>query len=281
MADTAFQTQYMKEFIASFEQHESLLRKTVTTKADIKGRIATFLVAGSGGATATTRGVNGLIPARADDNTQLECTLQEWHDLVRKNSFNIFASQGDQRALMHETTMAVINRKIDQDIIDQLQTATLTCGTATTMNLDLAMYAKGILGNNKVPTGSNLFWLITPAAEAELMKTREFASVEYTSRKPFDQEETGVFTSFRWNSATWIVHPELPGAGTSAEEMFCYHKSAIGHACDKEGIQSPVGYDLEQDYSFARASAFMGSKKLQNTGIVLVRHDGSGYAAQA
>ena len=65
MADTAFQIQYRQEFIATFEQHHSLLRSSVTTEAVIKGNQATFLVAGSGGATATSRGIDGTITARA------------------------------------------------------------------------------------------------------------------------------------------------------------------------------------------------------------------------
>src|SRR5271170_7357895 len=124
MSDSAFQIQYRQEFIKAFEQHESLLRETVTTEAVIKGQQAIFLVAGSGGAVAVTRGLNGRIPARADNNAQNTCTLQEWHDLVRKTGFNIFASQGNQRAIMQRTTMAVINRKMDQDIITELNTAT-------------------------------------------------------------------------------------------------------------------------------------------------------------
>jgi len=280
MSDTAFKTQYRDEYIAAFEARESLLRKTVTTEAEVNGNTAVFLVAGSGGATAVTRGVNGLIPARADDNTQLSCTLSEWHDLVRKTRFNVFASQGNQRRIMQETTMAVVNRKIDADIIAALETGTQDTGAAATMSLDLAMYAKVILGNASVPTGSNLFWLITPAAEAYLMQTKEFASAEYTSRAPFDKTETGVFTSFMWNSATWIVHPNLTGKGTNAEKCICYHRDAIGHAIDMERLQTPIGYDEEQDYSWARASGFFGSKLLQNTGVVIVNHDGSAYAAQ-
>jgi hypothetical protein len=46
---------------------------------EIKGNTATFLVADSGAATAVTRGVNGLIPARADNLTQTSATLVEWH----------------------------------------------------------------------------------------------------------------------------------------------------------------------------------------------------------
>ena len=112
MSDSAFQIQYRQEFIQAFEQHQSLLRETVTTEAVIKGQQAVFLVAGSGSAAAVTRGLNGRIPARNDSNTQNTVTLQEWHDLVRKTGFNIFASQGNQRSIMQMTTMAVINRKI-------------------------------------------------------------------------------------------------------------------------------------------------------------------------
>ncbi|HEX9412102.1 MAG TPA: hypothetical protein VF916_01235, partial [Ktedonobacterales bacterium] len=107
MSDTAFQTQYRQEFIAQFEQRQSLLRDVCTTEAVIKGNTATFLVAGTGGAIAVTRGVNGLIPARADNLAQQSATLAEWHDLVRKTNFNIFASQGNQRAIMQATTMTV------------------------------------------------------------------------------------------------------------------------------------------------------------------------------
>src|SRR5688572_16027827 len=144
MADTAFQTQYRQEFIAAFEQHQSLLRDSVTTEAVIKGNTATFLVAGSGGAEAVTRGSNGLIPARADDLTQASATLLEWHDLVRKTRFNIFASQGNQREIMQKTTMAVINRRIDQDIIAELNTGTVDTGAAQTASLQLATRAQVI-----------------------------------------------------------------------------------------------------------------------------------------
>jgi hypothetical protein len=81
----------------------------------------------------------------------------------------------------------------------------------------------------------------------------------------------------RWAGINWIVHPNLTGVGTNAEKCYIYHRAAIGHAVDKKGIATPVGYDQEQDYSWARASAYMGSKLLQNSGVVQVVHDGSAY----
>jgi len=282
MAETAFQIQYRQESIASFEQMQSLVRDTTTIEAEIKGNQAVFLVAGSGSAQATTRGVNGLIPARADDLTQNTATLAEWHDLVRKTGFNIFASQGDQNAIMQRTTMNVINRKIDQDIITELNTATNDTGAATTASLRLALQAKTILGRNKVPFDGNIWALITPDFEGWLLQVKEFASADYVSGKPVESGATAWADKqgyYRWLGVNWIVHPELPGAGTVAEKCFMYHKNAIGHAVDVSGMSTMVGYDEEQDYSFARASVFMGSKLLQNSGVVVINHDGTGFPA--
>jgi hypothetical protein len=276
MADTAFQQLYRSEFIAGFEQKQSLVRQTVTTEANVNGNTAVFLVADSGSASAVTRGVNGLIPARADNLTQNSCTLQEWHDLVRRTGFNLYASQGDGRRIMQDTTMAVLNRKIDADIIDALEDGTQDTGAAATMSLSLAMYGLAILGNNSVPMDGNISALITPGAYAYLMQTKEFASVDYVNNKPF---ESGM-TMFRWAGVNWIVHPNLTGKGTNAEKCIMYHKSAIGHACDVASIQTAVGYDEEQDYSYARATGYLGSKLLQNTGVVIINHDGSAFAAQ-
>ena len=276
MADTAFQTQYRDEFISGFEQRQSLIRKTVTTEAEVKGNEAVFLVADSGDASAQTRGVNGLIPARADVLDQYTATLQEWHDLVRRTRFNVYASQGDGRRIMQETTMGVLNRKVDSDIITALETGTQDTGTAATGSLDMAMYALTVLGNNAVPMDGNISAIITPAFHAYLMQTKEFASADYVSGKPF----SGQPMMYTWANVNWIVHPNLTGKGTTAEKCVMYHKSAIGHACDMETIATAVGYDEEQDYSFARASSFMGSKLLQNSGVVIMNHDGSAYAAQ-
>lgn len=282
MADTAFQVQYRRETIDGFEQMQSIVRDSVTTEAVIKGNQATFLVADSGGATAVTRGVNGMIPARADDLTQYTATLVEWHDLVRKTRFNIFASQGDQRAIMQRTTMGVINRKIDSDIITELNTATVNTGSAVTASVALALKAQTILGNSDVPFDGNVWALITPAFRAYLMQTTEFANADYVTRKPFDGGDTmwkDMTGFYRWMEVNWIVHPNLPGAGTTAEKCFMYHRASIGHAADVQGIDTAVGYDDEQDYSYARASMFMGPQILQNSGIVVINHDGSQLTA--
>jgi hypothetical protein len=282
MSDSAFQIQYRQEFIQVFEQHQSLLRETVTTEAVIKGQQAVFLVAGSGAASAVTRGLNGRIPARADSLTQNTCTLQEWHDLVRKTGFNVFASQGNQRAVMQMTTMAVINRKIDELIINQLNTGTVAIGSSATIpNVSLFQNARVKLSNAAVPWDSNITLLCQPSFLAYLEQAPEFANAQYVDVRPYAGENPSWKDkpmAYRWRNCLIVEHPNLPGKGTSSEKSFMYHKSAAGHAMDTAGLQSPVGYDVEQDYSYARASGYQGALLLQNTGVVVVTHDGSAYA---
>jgi hypothetical protein len=283
MSDTAFQTQYRQEFIQGFEQRQSLLRETVTTEAVIKGNTAVFLVADSGGAEAVSRGVNGLIPARGDNNTQNSCTLLEWHDLVRKTEFNIFASQGNQRAIMQDTTMGVVNRKIDSSIITELNTGTVTVGSSSTIP-SVALFQNGRvkLSNASVPWDGNITLLCQPSFLAYLEQAPEFTSADYVEVRPYagsnpSWKDKGPMV-YRWRNILIVEHPNLPGKGTSSEKSFMYHRSAIGHAANTGSMDSAVGYDGEQNYSWARASIFMGAKLLQNSGIVVVTHDGSALA---
>lgn len=278
MADTAFQKQYRQEFIAGFELGQSFLRSTTVTETVIKGNEAVFLVADTDNAEPVTRGVNGMIPARADNLNQHTATLVEWHDKPRRTNFNIFASQGDGRRIMQEGTIKVMNRKIDQDIIGELNQGSLNTGSSATASLNLVMRAQTILGNNEVDVDEedSMFAVVTPAFRAYLMQIPEFASADYVEVKPFN----GPVRKFRrWAGFNWIFHSRLPGRGTGTEKCFFYHRNAIGHAVNAGGMNVSAGYNDEDDYYWARTSIFMGSKLLQNSGVVIVNHDGSAYVA--
>lgn len=275
---TAFVTQYREEHIAAFEQNYSLLRATTVTHAQIKGNSAVFLVSGSGGASAVTRGSNGLIPYQNVANTQYTCTLEEHHAPFEQTGFNIFTTQGDQKRIMQMASVAVLNRNIDQKIIDQLDTATQDTGAAVTASVALVAKSKTILGNAEVDLTDeeNLFGVITPAFEAYLMQTPEFANSQYVDVKIFASKTRRMR---RWFGINWMIHPNLTGVGTNAEKCYLYHRNAIGHAANSKEMAVEVDYDRKQDLSWSRATLFHGAKLLQNTGIVQMVHDGSAYVA--
>jgi hypothetical protein len=283
MATSAAITQYRTETVKGFEQNQSLLRSTVTTESVIKGNTATFLVADSGGATATTRGINGLIPARNNSLTQTSATLVEKNDLVEMTNFNIFQSQGDQRRIMQDTSRAVINRDIDDVITTILNTGTVDTGTTTTANLQMVLRAKAILGYAKVPNDGNISAAVSPGFLAYLLQVPEFSNAEYVNLKPLVDDALGwrdMPQAFRWMNILWIEHPDLPGANTNAEKCFMYHRSAIGHAINMGDIDAKVGYEEKQNMSWARTTVYHGAALLQNAGVVVMNHDASAITGE-
>jgi hypothetical protein len=191
--------------------------------------------------------------------------------------FDIFASQGDQRRIMQDGSIKVINRKIDADIIAQLDTATIDTGASATASVAMVMKALAALGNAEVPVEDedNMFGVITNGFWAYMMQTTEFASGDFVEVKPFNGP---VRRMWRWAGVNWIRHPNLTGVGTSTEDCYLFHRDAIGHAFDTRGLETMIGFDGEHRYSWARSSGYFGSKLLQNSGVVNMNHDGSAFA---
>lgn len=277
MANTAPVTQFREEFIAGFEARQSILRDAVTTESVIKGNTATFLVAGSGGGSAVTRGINSRIPSADDSLTQSSATLVEWHYKPVATRFNIFESQGDRSRIMQMNAMAAINRKIDDDIIAILDTATLTTGAAAPASLRMVNKALAGLGVNSVAMDGNIYAVITPAFNGFLNETTEYASADFVNNKPLAGPGGWMDKPLikEWMGVKWLVSNRLTGVGTASEKCYMFHKTAIGHAVDTAGISVGGGYNDEDDYYFVRCTTFMGSVLLQNAGVAQMLHDGS------
>jgi hypothetical protein len=283
MSETAYQVLYRDEWIHGFERDQALLRGMVTTQTmpmTNGARQAVFLV-GVSGRSWVTRGSNGLIPASSDDLTQTTVTLAEHHDLPQKTNFNIFAGQSDQRAMMQVTSRGVINKGIDDEIIDILETATVEVNaTASIMTKQLVNRAITTLVNSHVKFDGNIYGALTPAAWSALSDIPAFASADYVNKKPMVEgapSSNGGVKITDWMGIKWVMHDGLPGIGTNAAQCFIWHKAAIGHAYND--IQALSGYNEEQDYYFARTSIFSGALKIQNAGIVVINHDDSPFVA--
>lgn len=165
-----------------------------------------------------------------------------------------------------------MNRKTDDLILAQLNTATLNTGTAGPMTKRMATTALVTLWNNNVPNDGNTVALITPAAWGYLSEIPEFASSDYVGDKP---NENGPSMK-KWMGATWVLHTGLSGIATSAAKCIVFHKSAIGYGYAKESIRPMTGFNDEQDYYWVRSSMYMGAKLLQNNGVVIIDHDDTG-----
>lgn len=271
----AAQTRYKEEYIAAFERRKAALPMAVRTDAQDRGGSLVFLVAGSGGRAAVTRGSNGLIPPADDSQTQVTLTFVEHHDKKIYTAFDIFKAQGDQIRLMRENSMAVIHRRQDQTIITALETGSVTLGAVGAMSKTVANKLVTIMRNANVGEddgGRSLYILVSAAAWAELTDITSFANADYTQNKKVDDGEPQLATWVYWMGANWGVHTGLTGHGTTAT-CLAWHKDSVGYAMSTRGVDAMIGYDQEDDFSWARASIFHGAIKLQNSGIIKFTHD--------
>ena len=118
-----------------------------------------------------------------------------------------------------------------------------------------------------------MFAVATPAVRGYLMQVPEFTKADYVEMKFLAGPARRLV---RWAGFNWIFHPNLTGVGTASEKCYFYHRDAVGSAFDSgEGLNTAIGYDDEQDYSYARASSFTGALLLQQSGIVQFLHDAS------
>lgn len=274
MAVEAAVTQYRQAFIDQFEVRTSILRVGTTKEAIRNGNTVTFLVAGSGSDTAVTRGVNGQIPYGNPTNTQVSATLVEKHAPYELTGFNVFASQGDQLAIMRKASMSVINRDIDSVILTELANATIDTGAYATASLRMVEKSKAYLANQGVAVEEedNMFAVISGAFRAHLMETTEFASGDYVDVKVFSGATRKMW---RWDGVNWMVSSQVSGVGTATEKCYLWHRDALGYAVNVGEESISIGYDDKQDTSWSRATIYHAAKILQNTGIVEMRHDGS------
>lgn len=268
---------YRQEWVAAYEQSKSLLAAGTTKEYMSGGLTTTWLVAGSGGQTAVTRGQNGQIPYGTPSNAQVTATLVEKHAPLELTGFDIFASQGNQRQIMQDASLAIIRRDQDLTILTELANATQDYN-AGTMDLASVAFIKAALGQGHVDTNAadDMFFVISPAAEAYLMQTTEFTSADYVNVKPLDGGTSREYR--RWAGFNWIVQPLVTGVGTSSEVLYAYHRAALGYTCNVGEEKIDTDYDRKQDSSWSRATVYHAAKILQNTGIVKVAHDGSAVA---
>jgi len=274
MSVEAAVAQYRSAMVNQFEARVSMLRHVATRENMKSGLTVTFLVAGSGTDTAVTRGVNGQIPYGNPTNTQVTATLVEQHAPYELTGFNVFASQGDQLAVMRKASMAVINRDIDDTILTELGNATIDTGAYVPASTDMIEKALAYLGNQDVPVEDeqNMFAAISPSFRGYLRKTTEYNNGQYVDVKVLNGPVRQVWN---WAGINWITTSRIVGKGTASEKCYLFHRDALGYACNVGEDSIDVGYDAKQATSWSRATIYHAAKILQNTGIVELRHDGS------
>ena len=266
------QVQYRDEWVVAFQRGATYLKDCTTTEMMVRGNSAIFPIQGAA-PRMVERGVNGLIPSRERTDTQVTVNLREKHTLENQTSFNIFTAHSDLREAMQNAGALTAAREVDNEIIENaLTTATnqFNGGTAITLTFGNVVDILSELRENNVYGGDEICCVWTPKAWARIQTFDRATSFDYVDRKPLMGNQD---LPFRWLGATHMVHTGTPNIGTATAECYAFAKPAVGHAINEGEIRTAIGYDEEQDYSFARHTIFHGASTLQQSGILKIIHD--------
>lgn len=268
---------YRREFVEAYMVGATLLADRFTEETMTMGRSAVFDVATLGG-RMQVRSIDGRIPRRSRSDTQVTCTIDERVAKEEVTDFEAFTSQADERAKINRSIMASVNEEIDYHVLTELANATTSySASAAPITLDTATKVIGTLVQNKVPIGAqNLTWIISPMMEAKFQTLQGYSSAEYVSTKPLEtggNQYDGSRKIKSWLGAGLIVHPNLPGVGTSSCTTYLVHRSALGLAVPTKRIQYEFGRIPGELADCAVAGLMMGAKILQNAGILKFLHN--------
>jgi len=268
---------YRREFVESYNVGVTLLADRFTEESMTMGRSAVFDVATLGG-RMSVRSVDGRIPRRNRADTQVTCTIDERVAKEEVTDFEKFTSQADERAKINRSIMISVNEEIDYHVLSELSNASTSYSTsAAPITLDTATKVIGTMAQNKVPIGAqDLTWIISPMLEAKLQTIQGYTSADYVSTKPLESggnQYNGQRKIKNWLGAGWIVHPNLPGVGSSSCTTYLVHRRALGLAVPTNRMQYEFGRIPGELADCAVAGLMMGAKILQNAGILKFLHN--------
>lgn len=268
---TAFVKSYEDDVKDAFQRQGSLLLNTVRYEPGIVGSTHDFFRIGTG--TATTKARHGTITPMNQTHTNLTATLADfyagdWVDKLDENKISI----NEKQALARGGAMA-LGRKIDDQITTVMAATTETTVTwvQTSSNAirNALIEMAEALFDNDVPNDGECYGLLTPRAWASAMTVEEFSNSQYvgTDSLPFKE---GVPTSMRMKEflgVKWMLHTGLPGKGTSAANVYAYHKTAVGYASGQD-VTADITWHGDRAAWFVNHMMSGGAVLIEDAGVI-------------
>jgi hypothetical protein len=263
--DQAFVQQFAYEIKDAYQRMASKLRGTIRTVNGVKGSTQRFQKIGSG--VAQQKGRHGLVPVMNLAHTYVDATLTdryagEWVDKLDELKIN-----HDERGAITRAAAAALGRATDQDIIDQLDTATSFSTTITKATQaairNAALQATQEFNQRDVPDDNQRYAVISPSMWSAFMCLDQFANSQYIGPDlPYMNAST---TMKSWLGFHWTQHTGLTKSGNNRNGYF-YHTTALGHAIGAD-VSTDITWHGDRAANFIACSMSMGAILIDANGV--------------
>lgn len=271
--ESTMRIDYSDEWHKDFERNQSLLKPTVMSQGIVRAKTVTFDIASTTG-RGKQRQRDGELPYTRPDTSQATKDLVEHFEPYILDDFDEFRNNSQIRNLYMQKALAVCNREVDYQIIEELDTTTVEVSASAVAFSTLATFLDwtSTLWNNDVMPDGQVYGIITPNAWAQMLRINEFKSADFVTLKSVQEGAPMQGEMRSWLGVKWIMHTGLTGTGTALAQCYLYHKSAVGHK-DDGSPTFVAGTDDKHNQHYCWARVRHCAKAILPRGIVRAYHD--------
>lgn len=240
-------------------------------RSNVEGSVVKFPKIGKG--TATVRVPQTDVTPLNVTYSQVTATMSDYIAAEYSDIFNQAKVNFDERRELVRVVGAAIGRRMDQIVIDALNSASSPStvgtdigGTGTNLNLAKLLAAKKALDTKNVPMDGRVM-VIHANGLAALLDETELTSGDFATVKALVRGEIDTFLGFKFVTLGDRDEGGLPLPSTRSS--FAFHKDAVGLGIGMNQ-RSEINYVPEKTSFLVSAMFSAGAVSIDDEGIVKI-----------
>lgn len=260
--------QFQSEIKLAYQKRDSLYADLVTVKPVPVGD-KTYFNRSHAGTPAGQKARFGKIPRNGGSLDRVPCDLETYYAGDEIDEQEVSSTSANGMLVITDNAMASMNQRVDELILDAINTSTQTVAAAATagMTLDVCMAIWEHFQKNHVFKNKELPIINVGAKQwNQLMKLEQFYKSNMVTDRDlpylFSRAESGRF----WMDMVWRVDPDLPAGTSGTTKCNAFVKSCVGLALG--GVDKVRVRETDDDTILYYMRRKLGATLIDETGAL-------------
>ena len=260
--------QFQSEIKLAYQKRDSLYADLVTVKPVPVGD-KTYFNRSHAGTPAGQKARFGKIPRNGGSLDRVPCDLETYYAGDEIDEQEVSSTSANGMLVITDNAMASMNQRVDELILDAINTSTQTVTAAATagMTLDVCMAIWEHFQKNHVFKNKELPIINVGAKQwNQLMKLEQFYKSNMVTDRDlpylFSRAESGRF----WMDMVWRVDPDLPAGASGTTKCNAFVKSCVGLALG--GVDKVRVRETDDDTILYYMRRKLGAALIDETGAL-------------
>ena len=260
--------QFQSEIKLAYQKRDSLYADLVTVKPVPVGD-KTYFNRSHAGTPAGQKARFGKIPRNGGSLDRVPCDLETYYAGDEIDEQEVSSTSANGMLVITDNAMASMNQRVDELILDAINTSTQTVAAAATagMTLDVCMAIWEHFQKNHVFKNKELPIVNVGAKQwNQVMKIEQFYKSNMVTDRDlpylFSRAESGRF----WMDMVWRVDPDLPAGTSGTTKCNAFVKSCVGLALG--GVDKVRVRETDDDTILYYMRRKLGAALIDETGAL-------------